>query len=114
MSEKAKYRVLRLSHIHNKLWEPGEEVEYDGKPGSALEPLNDAAIAAKDAATCKDLVGNGISAGSEIKEPGEEVDSDLAELQRQYEELFNKKPHPASKADTLREKIAEERTRLGV
>ncbi|MEQ9887614.1 hypothetical protein ABRP55_13795 [Pectobacterium zantedeschiae] len=109
MSEKAKYRVLRLSHIHNKLWEPGEEVEYDGKPGSALEPLNYAAIAAKEAATG---VVNVPTGGD--KEPGEEVDSDLAELQRQYEELFNKKPHPASKADTLREKIAEERARLGV
>lgn len=114
MSEKAKYRVLRLSHIHNKLWEPGEEVEYDGKPGSALEPLNDAAIAAKEAATGQALsvAGGGIGLG--VNEPGEEVESDLAELQRQYEELFNKKPHPASKSETLREKIAEERARLGV
>ncbi|UPY96260.1 hypothetical protein [Pectobacterium sp. 21LCBS03] len=114
MSEKAKYRVLRLSHIHNKLWEPGEEVEYDGKPGSALEPLNDAAIAAKTAANVQVLNAASGGAGLEDKKPGEEVDSDLAELQRQYEELFNKKPHPASKADTLREKIAEERIRLGV
>lgn len=30
--EKAKYRVLRLSHIHNNLWPEGSEVEYDGEP----------------------------------------------------------------------------------
>ncbi|GKX40038.1 hypothetical protein SOASR014_37770 [Pectobacterium carotovorum subsp. carotovorum] len=90
MSEKAKYRVLRLSHIHNKLWEPGEEVEYDGKPGSALEPLNDAAFAAKEAAA-------GVVAPAVIvpvdggEKPGEEVDDDLADLQQQYEELFGKK-----------------------
>lgn len=45
--EKAKYRVLRLSHIHNNLWPEGSEIEYDGEPGSALEPLNDAAVKAK-------------------------------------------------------------------
>ncbi|HCU2525906.1 TPA: hypothetical protein OUK38_002449, partial [Enterobacter hormaechei] len=45
--EKAKYRVLRLSHIHNNLWPEGSEIEYDGEPGSALEPLNAAAKAAK-------------------------------------------------------------------
>jgi hypothetical protein len=39
--EKAKYRVLRLSHIHNNLWPEGSEIEYDGEPGSALEPLNE-------------------------------------------------------------------------
>ncbi|EPN1614177.1 hypothetical protein ACTV1J_000568 [Cronobacter turicensis] len=51
--EKAKYRVLRLSHIHNQLWEEGSEVEYDGEPGSALQPLNDAAKAAKKKAEQK-------------------------------------------------------------
>lgn len=29
-AEKAKYRVLRLSHIHNNLWPEGSEIEYDG------------------------------------------------------------------------------------
>lgn len=51
--EKAKYRVLRLSHIHNNLWPEGSEIEYDGEPGSALEPLNDAAIKAKKDAAKK-------------------------------------------------------------
>ena len=48
--EKAKYRVLRLSHIHNNLWPEGSEIEYEGEPGSALEPINAAAEKAKAAA----------------------------------------------------------------
>ena len=48
--EKARYRVLRLSHIHNNLWPEGSEVEYDGEPGTALEPLNVAAKLAKEIA----------------------------------------------------------------
>ncbi|BDV89857.1 hypothetical protein NI080884_3537 [Escherichia coli] len=45
--EKPRYRVLRLSHIHNTLWPEGAEIEYEGEPGSALEPVNDAARQAK-------------------------------------------------------------------
>lgn len=128
--EKAKYRVLRLSHIANQLWPEGSEVEYDGIPGTALEPINDAAKAAKakaerkgDAATT--IIPNGTSnppvpAGNS-NQPGPEGgnggngegDENLAELQLQYEQLFHKKAHPAMKEDTLREKIAEKRTELG-
>ncbi|MDQ0628069.1 hypothetical protein QFZ44_000645 [Pantoea agglomerans] len=128
--EKAKYRVLRLSHIHNQLWDTGSEVEYDGIPGTALEPINDAAKAAKAKAERKGEAattilpkgtGNppvpfGISnqPGSEGGNGGNgEGDENLAELQEQYEQLFQKKPHPATKADTLREKIAEKRKELG-
>ncbi len=32
-----KYRVLALSYINNALVQPGEVVEYDGKPGANLE-----------------------------------------------------------------------------
>lgn len=35
-AEKAKYRVLRLSHIHNNLLPEGSEVEYDGVPDLRL------------------------------------------------------------------------------
>lgn len=129
--EKAKYRVLRLSHIANQLWEPGSEVEYDGKPGTALEPINDAAKAAKAKAerkgeaattTIPNGTGNPPVPGGNSNQPGPEGgnggngegDEDLAELQLQYEQLFHKKAHPAMKADTLREKIAEKRTELGL
>jgi len=132
MSEqKATYRVLRLSHIHNQLWEAGTEVEYDGIPGTALEPMNDAAKAAKAKAERKGkaveaITPNGVenppAPGGDGNQPGSEGgdggnsegDENLAELQEQYEQLFQKKPHPAMKSDTLREKIAEKRKELGL
>lgn len=48
--EPAKYKVLRQSYINDQIVEEGAEVFYDGVPGSALEPINDAANAAKAAA----------------------------------------------------------------
>lgn len=132
MSEdKAKYRVLRLSHIHNQLWDAGSEVEYDGIPGTALEPINDAAKAAKAKAERKGeaattIIPNGTGnppvpfgvsnqPGPEGGNGGNgEGNEDLAELQEQYEQLFQEKPHHNVKAETLRKKIAEKRTELGL
>lgn len=121
--EKAKYRVLRLSHIHNNLWPEGSEIEYDGEPGSALEPINAAAKAAKKKADQK----RGIvpvdsqpepQADDEDKEDTGDNDAntfseDEASLRQQYEELFNKKPGNMS-VETIKERIAEERQKLGV
>ncbi|WP_431612845.1 hypothetical protein [Enterobacter chengduensis] len=121
--EKAKYRVLRLSHIHNNLWPEGSEIEYDGEPGSALEPLNAAAKAAKKKADQK----RGILTVDSQPEPQiedevvEENDvndantfsEDKASLRQQYEELFNKKPGNMN-VETIKERIAEERQKLGV
>lgn len=130
--EKAKYRILRQSFIGNRLLNEGDEVEYEGKPGSALEPLNQAAHDAKDAAGNKSESLNPSAEGGDgsgsaiIPLPGSELDkqkleggenfeggTELEQLRDDYEALFNKRPHPAMKADTLREKIAEERIRLG-
>lgn len=36
----AKYRVLEASFIDNKMCKEGDVVEYDGIPGSNLEPLD--------------------------------------------------------------------------
>ena len=124
--EKAKYRVLRLSHIHNNLWPEGSEIEYDGEPGSALEPINAAAKAAKKKADKK----RGIlpvdsqpepQVEDEDKEEKEETggndantfSEDEASLRQQYEELFNKKPGNMN-VETIKERIAEERQKLGV
>lgn len=129
--EKAKYRVLRLSHIHNNLWPEGSEVEYDGEPGSALEPLNDAAKAAKKKAERKGDAPNAVTPAAALNQPAPggygnqpgpeggdggngEGDENLAELQEQYEQLFQKKPHHNAKAETLREQIAEKRKELGL
>jgi hypothetical protein len=35
----AQYRVLQTSFINNALVQEGEVVEFDGEPGSNLEPL---------------------------------------------------------------------------
>lgn len=121
--EKAKYRVLRLSHIHNNLWPEGSEIEYDGEPGSALEPINAAAKAAKKKADQK----RGIVPVDSHPEPLDEDDGqedtggkdantfseDEAALRQQYEELFNKKPGNMN-VETIKERIAEERQKLGV
>ncbi|EJL90269.1 hypothetical protein [Pantoea sp. GM01] len=117
--ETAKYRVLRLSHINNNLWPEGSEVEYDGEPGSALEPLNEAAKAAKKKAESK---GKGQSAQAVVPNPSSQQpgevdnpgDDDLDKLREEYEALFNDKPHHNTKAETLREKIAEKRKELGL
>ncbi len=121
--EKAKYRVLRLSHIHNNLWPEGSEIEYDGEPGSALEPINAAAKAAKKKADQKRVI---VPVDSQ-PEPQDEDDGqedtggkdantfseDEAALRQQYEELFNKKPGNMN-VETIKERIAEERQKLGV
>lgn len=119
--EKAKYRILRLSFIGNQLLDEGAEVEYDGEPGSALEPINDAAKAAKKKAEQK----RGKSASDDVQAPVASVvndeggndantfSEDEASLRQQYEELFNKKPGNMS-IETIKERIAEERAKLGV
>lgn len=121
--EKAKYRVLRLSHIHNNLWPEGSEIEYEGEPGSALEPINAAAKAAKEKADQK----RGILTVDSQPEPQVEDEDkeetgvkdantfseDEASLRQQYEELFNKKPGNMN-VETIKERIAEERQKVGV
>jgi len=125
--EKAKYRVLRLSHIHNNLWPEGSEIEYDGEPGSALEPLNAAAKAAKKKADQKRGILTVDSQPEPQPEPQVEDEDkeetggndantfseDEASLRQQYEELFNKKPGNMN-VETIKERIAEERQKLGV
>ena len=121
--EKAKYRVLRLSHIHNNLWPEGSEIEYDGEPGSALEPINAAAKAAKKKADQKrGILTVDSQPQPQIEDEAKEENGgndantfseDEASLRQQYEELFNKKPGNMN-VETIKERIAEERQKLGV
>ena len=129
--EKARYRITRLSFIGNQLLDEGAEVEYEGEPGSALEPLNDAAKAAKKKAEKtrgKSVDDNPAPVASVINDdgdkPDEEVDNDNVEengaisgdeasLRQQYEELFNEKPGNM-KVETMKERIAKKRKELGV
>lgn len=116
--EKARYRVLRLSHIHNNLWPEGSEIEYDGEPGTALEPLNEAAEKAKATAMKKRGLEFIKPESDEIKTDDDSDDAslgdDLNKLREEYELLFNEKPHHNVKAETLREKIVDKRKELGV
>lgn len=47
--ERPRYRVTELSYIDDALQDVGQEVYFDGAPGSNLEPLNAPARAAKAA-----------------------------------------------------------------
>ncbi|EGT4949789.1 hypothetical protein MSU89_001953 [Cronobacter sakazakii] len=137
--EKAKYRILRLSFIGNQLLDEGAEIEYDGEPGSALEPLNDAAKAAKKKAEQKAEQKRGKSTAADGPAPvpsvlnpvvqnpegpiaganGEggdgtgAVSEELTALRQQYEDLFNEKPGNM-KAETLQDRIAKKRAELGL
>lgn len=108
--EKPRYLVLRLSHIHNTLWQEGAEIEYEGEPGSALEPVNDAARQAKAKVAGKvSMAATSTKIINDVSDDGE-----LDKLREEYELLFNEKPHHNAKAETLREKIADKRKELGV
>lgn len=120
--EKAKYRILRLSFIGNQLLDEGAEIEYDGEPGSALQPLNDAAKAAKKKAEQKrgNVSADAKPAAVTVVNDGEgdgdgngAFSEDMTALRQQYEELFDKKPGNKT-AETLKKEIAEKRAELGV
>lgn len=124
MSEVARYKILATSYINKQLLFEGDEVDYDGKPGSALEPINDAAKEAKKKAD-KNYVepkaeGDGEVMNDSDDKPKTEgdgsnqADVDLAALRDEYEALFNSAPHPGMKAETMKTKIAEKRAELGV
>lgn len=124
MLEVARYRVLRRSYINFQIFEEGEEVEYSGKPGSALEPINEAAKLAKaGAAVLAELVPvvderielpNSLPLVTTTElVPVVDPDAALQLLREEYEGLFGTKPHPATKEETLKTKIAEKRKELG-
>lgn len=119
--EKARYRITRLSFIGNQLLDEGAEVEYDGEPGSALEPLNDAAKAAKKKADqkrggqqdVKPAEPTVITNGNDKKPEGEGGEQDADALRQQYQELFGDRPGNM-KIETIKQKIADKRKELGV
>ncbi|MFU2316814.1 hypothetical protein [Rahnella sp. PCH160] len=128
MSEVARYRILAPSYINKQLLFEGDEVDYEGKPGSALEPINDAAKEAKKKADKNYVEPKPEDEKPSVPKPEDEkpsvpkpeddgsnqADVDLAALREEYEALFNTAPHPAMKADTMKTKIAEKRAELGV
>jgi hypothetical protein len=82
----------------------------DQEPGSALEPVNDAARQAKAKVAGKvSMAATSTKIINDVSDDGE-----LDKLREEYELLFNEKPHHNAKAETLREKIADKRKELGV
>lgn len=118
MSEVARYKILAPSYINKQLLFEGDEVDYEGKPGSALEPINDAAKEAKRKADKNYVEPKPEDENPLDTNPGNggsnQADVDLAALRDEYEALFNSAPHPAMKAETMKTKIAEKRAELGV
>jgi hypothetical protein len=45
-----RFRVVRVSHIGGRVYQVGDEVEYDGHPSSNLEPLDAAGEKAREEA----------------------------------------------------------------
>lgn len=124
MLEVARYRVLRRSYINFQILEEGEEVEYSGKPGSALEPINEAAKLAKAGAVVLAELVPVVDERIELPNslplvtttelvPVVDPDAALQLLREEYEGLFGTKPRPATKEETLKTKIAEKRKELG-
>lgn len=109
VSEEPRYKVLEKSFIDGALVDAETEITFHGIPGSKLEPVNDAAKAAKNKGRAVVKTINPDNAGG-----GRQQDENLEDLRQQYEELFGEKPHFNTKADTLREKIDEKRKELGL
>jgi hypothetical protein len=92
-----KYKIKERSFIGNRLVEEGEEIEYQGKPGSSLHPLDEEAQQAV-------LKARGGKAINTQPDPDE---AELADLRVEYETLFGTRPHHFKKVAALRKEIAD-------
>ena len=109
----SRYKVLKKSFINGRLLYPGEEIEFDGVPGSNLLLIEtgERVVANEGANTGSDNHDddNGGSGGD-----GGSADAELTALQDQYQQLFGKKPHHNAGAEKLRADIDAKRKELGV
>ncbi|MHA6283708.1 hypothetical protein ACX3SL_11270 [Morganella morganii] len=105
----SRYKVLKKSFINGRLLYPGEEIEFDGVPGSNLLLIETGERVAvnEDANT-----GNDNHSGDGGGDGG--ADNELIALQDQYQQLFGKKPHHNAGAEKLRADIDAKRKELGV
>lgn len=67
-----RYRVLEQSFIGDRLWQPAEEIDYDGLPGSNLLPLDAAARKASKAAEAL-AVAQAVAADEALEDAVEEA-----------------------------------------
>ncbi|WP_334469131.1 hypothetical protein [Arsenophonus sp. PmNCSU2021_1] len=106
------YNVLKKSFINGRLLYPGETVEYDGVAGNNLE-LVKSKIPSQSKKT-PEKKGDNAQLIEDDTQKSEEVEQELASLRDEYQQLFNKNPHPKSGADKLRSEIDAKRKELGV
>lgn len=114
----SRYKVLKKSFINGRLLYPGEEIEFDGAPGSNLllietgerVAVNEGTNAGNDNHSGDDGGDGGIGASG--GDGG--ADNELIALQDQYQQLFGKKPHHNAGAEKLRADIDAKRKELGV
>lgn len=101
----SRYKVLKKSFINGRLLYPGEEIEFDGMAGSNLLLIETGERVA---------VNEDTNAGNDNHSGDGSADNELAALQDQYQQLFDKKPHHNAGAEKLRADIDAKRKELGV
>lgn len=112
----SRYKVLKKSFINGRLLYPGEEIEFDGVPGSNLLLIEtgERGTANEDANAGNDNHSGDGSGEGGTGAYGGGADNELASLQEQYQQLFGKKPHHNAGAEKLRADIDAKRKELGV
>ncbi|HDI8654722.1 TPA: hypothetical protein PPE37_000425 [Escherichia coli] len=92
----SKYFVKSRSFIDGRIYEAGEEIEFTGKAGSNLVPVDK------------------VKEEDKPKEIDPEAEKTLDDLRNQYIELFGEAPHHNAGSKTLQEKIDAKKKDLGV
>lgn len=114
----SRYKVLKKSFINGRLLYPGEEIEFDGVPGSNLLLIETGERVAvnEDANTGNDNHDGGANgdSGSGVLGGDGGAGTELTALQDQYQQLFGRKPHHNAGAEKLRADIDAKRKELGV
>lgn len=106
------YNVLKKSFINGRLLYPGETVEYDGMAGNNLELIK-MKIPSQPKKAPEKKEDNAQIIEDDIQK-SEAIEQEIASLRDEYQQLFNKNPHPKSGADKLRSEIDAKRKELGV
>ncbi|MGJ7249163.1 hypothetical protein [Morganella morganii] len=110
----SRYKVLKKSFINGRLLYPGEEVEFDGVPGSNLLLIETGErVVANEGTNAGDDNHSG-DGGTRASGGDGGADNELTALQDQFQQLFGKKPHHNAGAEKLRADIDAKRKELGV
>lgn len=102
------YRATEPTFVDGRRRKAGEQFRTDAKPSRSWERLDGEIPEAEP----QELRGNRTEfPAAQVGAPPHEGDEELERLRAEYELVFDKKPHHAKKADTLRQDIDEEKAR---